>query len=122
MNYQMYCRLCILRESGAKRRSIGSATNRDTPIQVLAIALPNDWCGKTAGLQLMLLRRYGLSTVDAVHHFTIGRHSAMHAYHEPSQATVPMHHSMTGQHIQNAIRAATNPSMLASWAVQIGEQ
>jgi hypothetical protein len=91
-------------------------------LYVLAIALANDRCGKTAGLQLTLLRRYGLGTVEAVHHFIIGRHSAMHAYHEPSQATVPMHHSMTGQHIQNAIRAVTNPSMLASWAVQLGEQ
>jgi hypothetical protein len=62
----------------------------------------------------MLLCICGLDNLDALHHFNIGTHSAMHAYHEPSQATVPMHHSMTGQHIQNAIRAATNPSMLAS--------
>jgi hypothetical protein len=61
---------------------------------------------------------YGLDVIYAAHHFDIGRHSAMHTYHEPSQATVPMHHSMTGQHIQNTIRAASNPSMLASWAVQ----
>ena len=84
-------------------------------LYVLAIALANDRCGKTAGLQLTLLRRYGLETVDAVHHFNIGRHSAMHAYHEPSQATVPMHESITGQHIQNAIRAATTRSIFSSW-------
>jgi hypothetical protein len=58
---------------------------------------------------------YGLDVLYAVHYFKIGRHSAMHAYHEPSQATVPMHHSMTGQHIQHTISAATNASMFVCW-------
>jgi hypothetical protein len=51
---------------------------------------------------------YGLDVLYAVHYFKIGRHSAMHAYHEPSQATVPMHHSMTGQHMEEKYIVTTS--------------
>ena len=44
---------------------------------------------------------------------SIGRHSAMHAYQEPSQATVPMNHLIIGQPTQNTTMAATSPSILA---------
>jgi hypothetical protein len=47
---------------------------------------------------------------------SIGRHSAMHAHQEPSQATVPMNHLINliiGQPTQNTTMAATSPSILA---------